>query len=677
MEAVKETKTKTRGELLSRRALFQRLTVSVLGATAPLPPKAVTYPLLQWASQFFALGLEENGTLGHLLDRYEGADYGGKADHWFCGVVLTDKSLVPCRSLKTDGHALSFTFGQLDLQVRLMIEPEEGFLIMKIGEVVGTAVDVLESVRINLALAKGLQTAPVMNAAMSNKMVIGLSAIDLAVSAMPIRQGPAVRLTCTSHRRFGIVGNRMALFMCPMAQSREILQTIQKRTGLPSPRYHGGWTKSSPAMQKSYICYKDVSEDNVNQAIAFATRGGFDGIKIHVQNWAQSHGHSAINLKFFPNGLMGLQGVCKKIRAAGLKLMLHTFTACAISPNDRYVTPVPDPGLLKEFPTTLARDIDTVQTFIPLSAIPDGFPSAKRLPADNHLDVQIGNEIISYTSVQQHPPYGLAGCTRGAFGTKASEHAAHTSVYHLRRYFHGFVYDVDSPLGEQYTSRIAEVCNALSPEMIFFDNAKYDEQDGDGWYYVPKILLKIYRKLHNKNVFMQTGFLHHYTWHLVSRRSSPYGYLDWSKRPKAELERFRRASREFIQQEIGWYDIKLDYLAAGQPPRRFYTRHGDLTLQEMRYIQARAVEHEASVFFWTKVSTLEDHPQRDALLDECAKWERLRRHHRFTEQQKILLRNNLEADYEVEEVGQGPPRLKQVASENDKVPLAHQCPLPA
>ncbi len=436
------------------------------------------------------IAFDEEGQITELVDLATNVNYAATVgNRRLCSIEFEDGTSTTCRSLSAETGAITVGFDRLNTSLTLFVEPREGYFALGLEDVAGD--DIAAVTFLNL-VTRGLpRRASSMNAAYNDDFVAGAFALDLPVDGRtgvkPSSDGPQVRVTATCYSRIGeLAGNRVAVYGCPYAQSQELVERIEVENGLPHPTYEGVWTKLSPEVRKSYLFLFDLTEANADRAIEYARRGGFGMIMINMHCWADTWGQCEINPRNFPGGMDGLQEVCDKIRRAGMKVALHVAPACAISPDDAYVTPVPDPGLLKDASGELAADISADDDLVLLAGPPDGFPAEKPSVRDNGLDVQIGDEIITYTSLQTEEPYGLAGCVRGAYGTRRAAHAKGTQVHHLRRYYGRFVHELHSPLGQAYTGRLAEVCDAVGAAMLYMDYSKFGP---DEWYYASAIQL--------------------------------------------------------------------------------------------------------------------------------------------------------------------------------------------
>jgi len=595
------------------------------------------------------IAFDEGGQITELVDLATGTNYAATGgNRRLCSIEFEDGTTAVCTSLSAEGGAVTVGFDRPGVSLTLSVESREGYFVVGLEDVAGDGIAAVTF--LNLATEGLKRRTYAMNAAYNDDFVTGAFALDLPVGGLTswqtVEGERLIRVTATCYSRIGPpAGNRVAVYGCPQAQIRELVERIEVENGLPHPTYEGVWTKLSPEVRKSYLFLLDLTAANADRAIEYARRGGFGMIMIDMHCWADTWGHCEINPDNFPRGMDGLQDVCDKIRQAGMQVALHVAACCAISQDDAYVTPVPDPGLLKDAVGELAADISADDDLVLLAGPPDGFPAEKASVRDNGLDVQIGDEIITYTSLQTEEPYGLAGCVRGAYGTQRAAHAKGAQVHHLRRYYGRFVYELHSPLGQAYTGRLAEVCDAVGAAMLYMDYSKFGP---DEWYYASAIQFAIYDKLENKDVFMQGGRTFHSSWHLMSRTASADGYEDWKGHLNGRLLGFAAdQDHRFLHmpREVGWYGLTGAY--------------GWMSTEAFWYIRIKGLGFDAPLSLSSRVRWLDEHPRALDLLDinrvcETAHVQRL-----LSDEQLAQCRE-LDVDYTLALDDEGGARLQRV-----------------
>src|SRR5208283_1966469 len=132
--------------------------------------------------------------------------------------------------------------------------------------------------------------------------------------------------------------------------------------------------KRSPLVKRSYFFLTDFRESQFEEALALARRGGFDTILLGQESWCKTTGHYEVNRDRFPEGLEGLRKTIRRFKDAGFRVGLHLLAA-SIDPPDSYLTPVPDPRLVKGASTILAGDVDPKTEFLTTQTPPKEFPA--------------------------------------------------------------------------------------------------------------------------------------------------------------------------------------------------------------------------------------------------------------------------------------------------------------
>jgi len=216
----------------------------------------------------------------------------------------------------------------------------------------------------------------------------------------------------------GVVGSKIALFACPAGKALETIGAIELAEGLPHPMLDGVWGKVATNANCSYLIV-DFSEDNIERAIEMTKRAGLN--YLYHSSPFETWGHFVLKRSLFPHGWDGFRACVEKAGKAGVRVGFHTLSNF-ITPNDAYVTPKPDPRLARIGSSVLTGEVDADQKEIPIAS-PDYF----RKQTDMNT-VVIGEELVRYGSVSSEAPWRLLNCQRGAWSSRATAHAAHSSV---------------------------------------------------------------------------------------------------------------------------------------------------------------------------------------------------------------------------------------------------------
>ena len=435
----------------------------------------------------------------------------------------------------------------------------------------------------------------------------------------PLWSLPVPHLVAQTYQRHGIEPAAFGLIACPRTELLETIERFEPAAGLPSPRPGGAWNKQSPWIGRSYFFLTGFSEDQFDEALAIARRGGFHMILIGQGSWCRSTGHYEVNRRNFPDGLEGLKRTVQRFRDAGFHVGFH-FLAASIYPPDAYLTPVPDPRLVKGATTTLGADIDEKADFVPVPGPPREFADEDGGYRGNGTVLQIGDELIHYAERSMEPPFGFKRCRRGYRGTKPAAHNKGDRLAHLVRSYGYHMIDMDTTLLDEVAGHFARVANACAAEMLYFDGS--ERLQGDHWYYNAKLHKAFYDKLQNKDALLQASSFSHYSWHMLARSASADGHGDLKGYLDERSPWFLSFGRSLMPLDIGWY----------------YGYDPGATPDEYEYILGATLGYDSSMSFQVSPGAARRHPFTGEVLDLIARYERLRLSRRVSEQMKARLR---------------------------------------
>ena len=349
----------------------------------------------------------------------------------------------------------------------------------------------------------------------------------------------------------GVIGSRIALFACPAAQALETIGAIEVAEGLPHPMLDGTWAKMATNANCSYLIV-DFSEQTVDRAIEMTRRAGLK--YLYHSSPFETWGHFKLKPDLFPNGWDGLRACVEKARKAGVRIGFHTLSNF-VTPNDPYVTPRPDPRLARIGASQLTTKLDDTQKEIPVSS-PDYF----RKHADMNT-VVIGDELIRYGSVSTNAPWRLLDCQRGAWGTRASAHAAGEAVGKLMDHAYK-VFLTDADLTQEVARNIARLCNYAGTLQISLDGLEGNWSTGMGQYGRTLFTRAWYDALlpELRGTINDASNPGHSNWHVYTR-------MNWGEpwyagfRESQTLYRFKNQlhfERNLMPHMLGWFALRPD-----------------------------------------------------------------------------------------------------------------------
>jgi hypothetical protein len=440
----------------------------------------------------------------------------------------------------------------------------------------------------------------------------------------------------------GPTGSKIALFGCPAAKALETLGAIELAEGLPHPMLDGVWGKLATNANCSYLIV-DFGEDTIDRAIEMTKRAGLG----YLYNGSpfETWGHFELKRNLFPHGWDGLRICADKARKAGVRIGFHTLSNF-ITPNDPYVTPVPDPRLARIGASELPADIDPSQQEIPVVA-PDFFRQATDMNT-----VVIDKELVQYGSVSGEAPWRLLDCKRGAFGSRAAPHPAGASVAKLMDHSYK-VFLTDADLSQEVARNIAKLCNQTGAMQLSFDGLEGNWSTGYGQYGRTLFTKAWYDALSpalQGRVINDASNPGHFNWHIYTRMNwgEPWGA---GFRKGQTLYRFKNQlyfERNLMPHMLGWFAMS-----------------GDTTREDAEWLLARAAGFDAGFALATSLAStaqlaadpasaeaLQKYGATPAILEAIRQWETARLAGAFPDNIKEALRDNTR-EFHLEPAGSG------------------------
>ncbi len=446
----------------------------------------------------------------------------------------------------------------------------------------------------------------------------------------------------------GPVGSAVAWFGCAAGQALATIGEIEVAEGLPHPMLDGVWAKVSPAATSSYLIV-DFGEHNVEQAIEMTRRAGLAYL-YHSSPFA-TWGHFALKTALFPKGWDGLRECVEKGRRAGVRIGFHTLSNF-ITPNDAYVSPVPDPRLARIGSSTLAADVAVDARELPV-AEPDYFRKPTTLNT-----VMIGGELVKYGSVTAEAPWRLLDCERGAWGTKASAHGKGVAVGRLMD--HGYrVFLTDASLTQEVARNLARLCNHAGTMQISLDGLEGAWATGMGQYGRTLFAQTWYGALapELRGQINDASNPGHYNWHSYTR-------MNWGEpwyagfRESQTLYRFKNQlhfERNLMPRMLGWFALRAD-----------------TSLEDAEWLLARAAGFDAGFALAASLAStaqLEADPDSaeaarafgavPAILAAIRNWETARMSKAFPPALRAAMRDN-EREFHLETLGAAAWEVREV-----------------
>lgn len=581
----------------------------------PLPPSEARGEDVVLENRGCRLTLDAGGRAKGFFDKTLGEERASAGAPPFFGAALGNWRLPVTRAVR-QGDLLKLTFGAD--QAHAAVEVKEEPYYLGLGLKAWDPPEVAAVTLLDLTVARLRTVGGLAGIAYDDKAAEGLQTLHYAGSQEVTACDRTVTFRCAFPAARGLDKARCAFLACPRPRLEQTIGEIEQAYGLPSPKILGVRGKASPLMKRSYFFVHDLSEANVNDAIAWGKRGHFGYILILEDAWSHGGGTFAINEKNFPNGIAGLKTAVGRLQAEGFKVGLHFLTA-GLRGTDPLVSPKPSDGLHYASEIPLSGDVDEKSDFLPTAVPPRGFPDKDGGYEGSGTYLRVGDEIVQYRTLKLDPPCGFAGCQRGALKSAPSAHPAGARARHMKRAFGLFMIDADSPLMDRVGENLARAFDACGGDGLYFDGSECLQ--GDHSYYNARVQMAYAGRIPRRDIICQGSSYSFYTWHLISRMSSADGYRD----VKGYLDRRSRGFADWdanlMPLDIGWYGL-----------------NSEIRPDDIEYVCSRALGFDASMSLSTSIQNLKAVPQAGQIVDSIALWEDLRLSGKVPEDVRARLR---------------------------------------
>lgn len=438
----------------------------------------------------------------------------------------------------------------------------------------------------------------------------------------------------------GPVGSKIALFGAPVEKALETIGAIELAEGLPHPMIDGEWGKTAASASAAYMIM-GFSEMDIDRAIRVTQQAGLR--YLYHPGPFETWGHFKLNPKQFPNGVTGLKNCVEKAEKQGIMVGVHTLSNF-ITPNDPYVTPVPDPRLAKVGSTLLTSDINKSQKEIPIES-PDFFNQFK----NNHMKtVVVGTELIRYGGVSQEPPWRLLDCRRGAFDTRAAAHAKGDTISKLADHAYR-VFLTNPELTIEMSKNIADLYNRTGLRQISFDGLEGNRSTGMGNYGEVLFAQTWYDNL-NENIrshyIADASRTSHFFWHMYTR-------MNWGEPWYAG---FRESQTEYRLKNQAYFKRNLMPAMLG-----WFRMTAETSVEDIEWMLARSAAFNAGYAFVTGYTDLDKNGDSGRILELLGLWEKARMAGAFTAEQKQRM-EDINNEFRLTAAGDKSWELRQIFS---------------
>lgn len=654
------------------------LAIAVVAATAPAVSASADDASYTIRAGSLRIGLDSTGTVTRLVDAVNGRDY-ASADHQspLIKLVVDGAQQLPT-SLSYDGRSSTyvFHFGGKGVSVGVRVTSKAGYATFEATSVSapsGVDVQTLLWGPITTSITKTVgETVGVVR---DNDFAIGIHGLNdksvggwpdeydsLTYTDGPVKSDPSIQgwaygwfsadqtswgsvlqaytydYTKTRHRYVGwpdshqpnvavpplsgddavIKGSKIALFGTAPGSVLNTLSHIETGEGLPHPKIDGQWEKTSQGASQSFLVLSDLNTNDVGQASAYARQGGMRYVYSlpNAEGPWQSTGHYQFDSSFGSSDAAAAR-LTGTAAASGVSVGVHTLSN-TVDTWDRYVTPVPDPGLATQGSVKLTRPLDASSKVVYV----DGDTP---LTGGNGNAIRMGDELLSFGAVTKVAgsanEYQITLNNRGGWGTTAAAHDAGTDLARMQWYAYG-QFDAGMTMLPGLADRLAQIWNTTGIKAMSFDGLETATLAGYGTFGTNKLVNGMYRKLDSTDDFIsEASNLLPGTWDAAGRMSWGEGshgttYVGSLIAHQAYFQ------RNYMPDMMGWV-----------------TYHPTDSVLTQEWQLSKNAAWNAGAGLQASVSALKGSGDTADVLDAWKQWEAARNAHAFTDQQMEAMKD--------------------------------------
>jgi hypothetical protein len=588
------------------------------------------------------IGLSPTGQVCRLYDLHQGKEYLAAGQTALLMTVVAGGQEVAPSELTYDeaGKRLKLVYGRTGITATIQVAIKPTHVTLELEDLVGPVPTRIHWGPFPTTIRETVgETVGVVR---DDRFALGLQGLNVQTigGAAPRDYGSVLYAYSIEHDG-GVIGSKIALFGCPAPAALETLGKIEVAEGLPHPMLDGVWGKVSPTARLSYLIVP-FGEGNLEEVLDLARQAGFR--YVYHPGPFRTWGHFQLNPAEFPEGDESMRRCVERAAPLGIRLGVHTLSGF-ITTNDPYVTPVPDPRLARWGSSTLTGAIDAAATEIGI-ADPEPFRNRGTLSA-----ALIGSEIVTYEAVSESEPWRLLGCSRGAFGTKASAHEAGADIGKLADHaYRTFYPGIENGMMDEMTDRLVELFNTTGLRQISFDGLEGLSTYGYGEYARNRFVKQCFDGWQQEVISDASNSLH-VLWHIHTRMNwgEPWGKPTREGMPEYRFQNQAYFDRNFLPRMLGWFELRA---ASAELEAT--------TLDDMEWMLAKAAGYDAGFAVASSVEAMRANGQTPALLACIRAWEEARHAGAFSEEQRRELRDPAR-EFHLEALGEGRWQLQPVA----------------
>ena len=614
-----------------RRAIWPMLLGSLLLAPAARAEVVFENPR-------FRAVLGDDAVWRSLVDKTSGKDYCAvKAAVRFADAVVKGKTHAAHRA-SLAGDRLTIALAGCDTQLTYSVARTDDWIAFRLDSIAGARPSRVTVVRLGVTITDRVGSC--LGGAWNDKYAVCLRGINLQTSGYGSRVGDRAQLVTSAQDEPGpkLEGSGAAILAAPPAELRAALRRLAAAYDLPRNEAPDGVSsKDAPIARQSYW-FLGFGEKEVDKVIGYCRRAGLRQVMMSSGAWCVQVGHYTFNTRQYPDGIESLRRTVARLHAAGILVGMHTF-ASKVSKTDAYVTPVPSRHFWVDLRAELAGAVgpndQEIRTTTDLSQWP-GSPVCRQKVWEGHVtkhqEVVIDDEIVYYDRIGPEGKWDtLVGCRRGAYGTRPASHAAKAEARHygVDGCINGYIIDLDSPLFEETSSRLAAIFNVCGFDLVYFDGSE-DVDRRRYNYYASKAHAVPMSKFRKRPLVHQGGGFTYELWHSFTRDATvdqyPGTYLAYihaggtlGKFPTckehidASVRYMLACEDNMTPGELGWFGIN---------PRS--GKYDGLQYDEIEYLMCKSLAYNAPISLQTGFAPLERHPLTPDILEIVRVYEETR-----------------------------------------------------
>jgi hypothetical protein len=486
------------------RILVQIALFAAAGLAAAAPSEPI---LLQ--DNYVRYAISSNAQNIGFTDLASGINYLRQGTASACALVRQNGKEYPATSAAIDDGLLVLGFAGAGVTAVIKVEARPSWIRLTVESVQGSDIESLVFLNVPLTL-KGKLDEPFGACTLSLNLIT-------RVDQLPVLQS---ELRASAHRKFGIVGAKVALIGRPTGRMLSALKEVLSETGeMPLCKVAGPWAQEQPFNHGSYLFnFGSLTESTIDEWVDMARSLGFSQIDNHGGGAFFRFGDFELNRDKWPEGWTSYRRIVARLHAAGVGSIFHTY-AFFIDKRSKYVTPIPDKRLDAFRTFTLAADADADSNTITVNESTAGMSTVTGFFEHNSVLLQVDEELVTFGGVSREPPWQFTGLKRGALGTRAASHQKGTAARHLKKCFGLLVPNPESSLFTEIAANHAEVVNECDFDGIYLDaidGSSILGGEDESWYWAAKFVMEIQQRL-KKRVGMEMSAMWHHFWQYRTR----------------------------------------------------------------------------------------------------------------------------------------------------------------